>query len=636
MQFLKLSTLQSRCAASVAASLLVFVLYFTFATSNFAYALDPGSVRQDQRNEPIVVGYEIEQPFSSDDGVPSEDAQEYEPSFPGLGRSIIGRAEAPATQTLYNNVPGVDSIAPGNEQYWIFPASALTGTRSSPTPAIPSTPILVDTSAVSGDEDAPLVRPELKARQSTGYIYITLSVCGQPSASDSDPTGPPQPLELYIAHSPDNTTPGPSYTGQQAKTQADGGFVNYTDQTSEDTYIGVYAPTNSGFSGNFTYELTASVDEPYTYQQAFQPLYFLDSDQNSTLLITTNLSVPNSSAQTWMSTGGPFSVFIVDQSDVTVPGLLNSYCGLNSTAQIRGQQDIEVGMTSVYGGLAQQQFYVTGLNQSTSYYAIMALDSQYTKSGPGNPGGGGMVWQSMTFNTKTDNNCQVIYNLSFCDTVSYAVPANPNKMNGTALRILYDKYASQAYQNFIYSLQQIPCDTTNEAMYSLAATCDDCSAAYKQWLCAVTIPRCTDFSSTQANLQVRAIAQNFTNGTVPSEAINGPDFSEANKMVWYMNSSRNTIIDSSIEPGPYKEILPCIGLCYGIVQTCPALLGFACPLAGKGQNHSYGYVTNGSLSCNIPGAIWGISHASWTKPSLLSVLIIPIATLGFIVTGPLT
>jgi calcium channel MID1 len=247
-----------------------------------------------------------------------------------------------------------------------------------------------------------------------------------------------------------------------------------------------------------------------------------------------------------------------------------------------------------------------------------------------------MVWQSMTFNTKTDNNCQVIYNLSFCDTVSYAVPANPNKMNGTALRILYDKYASQAYQNFIYSLQQIPCDTTNEAMYSLAATCDDCSAAYKQWLCAVTIPRCTDFSSTQANLQVRAIAQNFTNGTVPSEAINGPDFSEANKMVWYMNSSRNTIIDSSIEPGPYKEILPCIGLCYGIVQTCPALLGFACPLAGKGQNHSYGYVTNGSLSCNIPGAIWGISHASWTKPSLLSVLIIPIATLGFIVTGPLT
>ena len=86
-----------------------------------------------------------------------------------------------------------------------------------------------------------------------------------------------------------------------------------------------------------------------------------------------------------------------------------------------------------------------------------------------------------------------------------------------------------------------------------------------------------------------------------------------------------------IQPGPYKELLPCVGLCYGIMQNCPALLGFACPLAGKGQNHSYGYVTNatnGGPTCNIPGAYWGISGASGHSPNFMTVWASALVTLG--------
>ena len=221
-----------------------------------------------------------------------------------------------------------------------------------------------------------------------------------------------------------------------------------------------------------------------------------------------------------------------------------------------------------------------------------------------------------------DPNCQLIYNLSFCDTVNYAVPANPINSSFATMAELagfYDNYTSQNFNYFAYSLEQIPCNTTAEAQYSLATNCSNCYDAYKQWLCAVTIPRCMDFSSTEPYLQARNVNQSFIDGS--PFPVGDPTFSEANKSIMYLNSSRVPRIDQIIQPGPYKELLPCIGLCYGLVQNCPAALGFACPLAGKGQNYSYGYVTDNSLTCNIPGAIWGVSEASGCGPSTVGVWI---------------
>lgn len=172
------------------------------------------------------------------------------------------------------------------------------------------------------------------------------------------------------------------------------------------------------------------------------------------------------------------------------------------------------------------------------------------------------------------------------------------------LGLAYDQNAIDAYVFFNKSLQQVPCNTTASAQYSLARNCTDCADAYKQWLCAVLIPRCEDFSNDASYLQPRAVSQGFINQTLNSlfPSINGTALSDYNKTIPYMNSSRNRWIDDVIEPGPYKEVLPCKELCYNLVQSCPAVLQFACPLPGFGLEISYGNLDPnlppGQYSCN--------------------------------------
>ena len=157
------------------------------------------------------------------------------------------------------------------------------------------------------------------------------------------------------------------------------------------------------------------------------------------------------------------------------------------------------------------------------------------------------------------------------------------------------------YDNFNKSLAQIACEAPSNQRYSLARSCDDCAAAYKDWLCYVTIPRCEDFSNPAAYLQPRAMSQPFPNGDTLDQAILSTEAANT----WASNSSRNRRIDEEIQPGPYKEVLPCDDLCYNIVQSCPSALGFSCPLPGQvGFSASYGQRPQGGSTptCNFPGS----------------------------------
>ena len=215
-----------------------------------------------------------------------------------------------------------------------------------------------------------------------------------------------------------------------------------------------------------------------------------------------------------------------------------------------------------------------------------------------------------------------MYNLTFCTSVAYSAPANFQNSkfsNTTALAQHYDNYASSLYTNFSYSLQQVPCNTTSSAQYSLTRNCTDCAEAYKIWLCAVTIPRCEDFSNPAQFLQPRAMNQSFTNSTLSGLTENDPTFRRQNNSRAYSNSSRNPMIDSEIKPGPYKEVLPCEELCYGLVQSCPASLQFVCPLKDHGLNYTYGTKVKGSgaVTCSFPGAgINTISSSNQMRPSI--------------------
>lgn len=143
-----------------------------------------------------------------------------------------------------------------------------------------------------------------------------------------------------------------------------------------------------------------------------------------------------------------------------------------------------------------------------------------------------------------------------------------------------------------------------EAQYSLARTCKDCERDYKSWLCSVLIPRCEDWTSDDPWLQPRNINVPFSNGSLTFDGNMTQAFKDTHRDRLGYNSSRNPMIDDLIKPGPYKEMKPCEDLCFDIVRSCPAALGFACPNS-PARELSYGKrdPTGDELRCSFPGAV---------------------------------
>ena len=200
----------------------------------------------------------------------------------------------------------------------------------------------------------------------------------------------------------------------------------------------------------------------------------------------------------------------------------------------------------------------------------------------------------------TEGACRVIFNLTLCDETQYAVPANTELFRDVQdLEAFYDNYTRTMYDNFEKSLQQVQCEAPSENRFSLVKTCDDCRTAYKNWLCSVAVPRCEDFSEPdRPYLQPRNIDKPFPNGTMVDEATRlRYDGQKA------FTSSRNPLIDDIVKPGPYKEVLPCDDVCYQLVQSCPAALGFDCPQPDNiGFDVSYGRRLGEGITCNYPGS----------------------------------
>lgn len=556
----------------------------------------------------------------------------YQPDFLGLDRSIIGRAASSEVPVgLDNNIAKVLNLLPGNVSYYSFSISAA----ASSTKREPRVDLRHEEAGVN----------QLQPRQASTdlTVYISINTCLQPSfVNVSNQQTPPQP-SLYVSLSDSNKTPGPASTGSQHVVPLVEGFASasYAVQRNDDIYVSVAAPqVEIADKSVWNYELAISVDAPYhSYNDTGPALYLTDSDPSAALLVTDKLAwlaPDNSSSEAidqWAAKALPLSIFVANTNNTAVVGVKHSFCGLKNVAGIIGSSDpnVQNGIThNQPDSAAEQQFYVPGLNRSSTYFGFLAQNGNGSASGSGVVGGGGTVFANMTFPTKLNSNCAVIYNLTFCSTVEYAVPANPATFpNVEDLKALYDSEAATKYQNFNYSLQQIPCNTSSTAQYSLARTCDDCASSYKTWLCAVTIPRCEDFTSwspvqfpkgprdlanssmiglggSQSYLMARNLAQAPIPGAqVPLEALQDPV-----EMSWLAtNSSRNNnTIAGRIQPGPYNEVLPCEDLCFSLVRDCPASLGFSCPAPGsKMLRASYGepgQAQNGASLCSAPGSVF--------------------------------
>lgn len=151
----------------------------------------------------------------------------------------------------------------------------------------------------------------------------------------------------------------------------------------------------------------------------------------------------------------------------------------------------------------------------------------------------------------------------------------------------YEPYIAQSFANFTLSLGLFPCGTS---FYSYVRTCDESLLSYKDWLCAVTIPRCTDTGAPSSLLRTQEYGINGT-----------------------LLDARNELVPSISDMGQYSEILPCLSLCNEVDRTTPSILGWICPVKSENAAESYstaagglgGYPGNLNFRESVATSIWG-------------------------------
>ncbi|KAF2755350.1 hypothetical protein EJ05DRAFT_99048 [Pseudovirgaria hyperparasitica] len=581
MQFIYLTSLRARRSAVLTQLALLLMMCAPITQAQFAYAAELDSILNQDHNHHRIAEPQLN---LQGDGVEVGDKSNdmYEAEFLGLNRWITGRQDKRQASGLTNNLGYDTSVEPGSSIFFQF------GT----------------------------------AEAEASDVYVTVNTCSQPVANSTSSAEAPQ-LTLYLSTDESNTTPGPTNTANSEMRAFDQGFVSYNVSSQKIVYIGISAPERpDGMEGGYTVSVGASRDAPYhSWSDQEYPWAVMDTDSKAALFITNTTDVAD--WRQFEDGNPPYTVYPMPSNSSLVTGMEKSYCAIRD-ASIK-TLNLNITTATTFRGsknrTPQQQVFVQGLNSSSSFVGYWARKGNSQSDDVAVPviGGGGTVWPSKTFETKPDGNCQIIFGLSFCSEVAYAVPTNPNSFNATSLAQLYDDTAKNLYTGFNYSLQQTPCEARVTDQYSLARNCTDCANDYKHWLCAVTIPRCYDLYSSIGFLQPRSLGYNFFNGT--PIAADSPYSNQTLKDRIATNSSRNAMIDDQIKPGPYKELLPCRDLCYALVRSCPAKMGFGCPTEGKMMSQSYGL----DDQCNDPLSIFvlnsGIELHAKTVTALASTLI---------------
>ncbi|KAF3903852.1 hypothetical protein ABW20_dc0101679 [Dactylellina cionopaga] len=540
---------------------------------------------------PLIQSTEESQPWadtSSDDKAVPHDL------LPG----IVEKRQGPFLNSLVNDQRRNLNIEPGEIQLWGLDTEQLFADADK-----------------SGSSNI-FIDIEKNARIRT--VYFGFNTCWQPSPSNTT-KGLPPGIVLYASNSTNNKSPGPlANPRQQIVVPVIEGFANVTLNASSTVYVSVVAPNITADMGNFTgiynYDIIASTKKPYYGWDKNQNLYLIDSDSSNALLISGNETSYDKSVNI-SSIRPPYTFFAHPANDTNVNGLRRSWCGLSNRAQVQASNG-DISMTRRgLGSKVKEQLYLKGLQPNTTYNVWLAKQNNETA--------GGWVYSAVNLTTKSDGNCRVIYDLSFCSEVAYAVPTNDTIFsNMPRLARFYDTYASSWYANFSYSLDQVQCNTTVDREYSHLRSCADCDKAYKTWLCATTIPRCADYSSNASFLATRSRGEGEDRGPtkiflddgriVDMASEDGSETKEAQLRQagsGFKAASRNILIDEVVSPGPYKEIKPCMDLCWSLVQSCPASLGFSCPSGGRGDG-SYGWRSqDGDITCSYLGAAYFLSEA---------------------------
>lgn len=230
------------------------------------------------------------------------------------------------------------------------------------------------------------------------------------------------------------------------------------------------------------------------------------------------------------------------------------------------------------------------------------------------------------------NNCRLVYDLDFCPDVAYAVPSPPNLPTAN-LTAFYNSTLAPSIANFKRTLTTFPCSDISMGAYSFISTCDDCAASYLTWLCATTLPRCTDPPS---NVTLTLNTSDSTSWDIPSSyqqivfrqlpnASRTPDFGPDALAQTFPALINATSTATSATPFPYAEVPPCLDVCDLVDARCPPMFAWQCPVTGVGGTGTAGYgqtqfVSSAERMANDPGGGNGL-RAQDRFGNVLSVLL---------------
>ncbi|KAK0565571.1 stretch-activated cation channel mid1 [Tilletia horrida] len=235
----------------------------------------------------------------------------------------------------------------------------------------------------------------------------------------------------------------------------------------------------------------------------------------------------------------------------------------------------------------RMEILVNNLIASTNYTAWLRWTRpQYSDVADGVFGS--VLYPAIKFVTKTNENCRLVTNLDFCPSVAYSIPIAPTV--GTEIAVAAANLTFEPNMaNFSRTVDTFPCGSSYYGQYSYVSTCDDCKNAYRDWLCAIVLPRCTD--SVQDPRTESAASQTGADLTGASTGTNTRLLPYiVNRNVNGSTTSRRPYVDALLKPGAYGELLPCIYTCHFVARACPPIAGWSwsCPVWDVSAQRDYG------------------------------------------------
>jgi calcium channel MID1 len=432
MQFPKLTPLQSRFAACLGTTLLLLLIYFSLNPSHFAYAAElasqqpPSHHNADHNHHRITLAQELDLDWGGDveeDG----DVPGYEAAFGvGVGPSIVGRQTLDMIR-LRNNAPNTLNLVEGETQTYVFMQEDLDAEEGSRGTELPTTWTGQGASrqkskrSVEVDELKELVEKDeaeevLERRQTTVQrtVYLSANTCLQPLLNENATGTPGQPT-IYISRTSTNQRPDAS--NNDGFQQLEQGYAALAvENVTENLFISISAPTlpNDTFTGPWSYQIAASTDDYYHYYNNRTTfMWTIDTDSTSALLSTYNLTSQDGSNATvlaqreaWMgmTNDPPFDIYVFNSSSPKIDGIQRSYCGLSKLNMEFMRINSSISQRGV-GSNPKQQFHMQSLVAGNTYFSVLAYRGGNATENSATVGGGGQVWKSMQFTTKSGSSC---------------------------------------------------------------------------------------------------------------------------------------------------------------------------------------------------------------------------------------